>query len=95
MAIELTPAAKALLAHRGYDSALGARPLRRTLQRDIEDPLAEKILFGDMPQGSIVLVDVAADDGEEPFTFTSMPKGELPDAPPVETAGTGDGDVTA
>ncbi len=95
MAIELTPAAKALLAHRGYDSALGARPLRRTLQRDIEDPLAEKILFGDMPQGSIVLVDVATDDGDEPFTFTSMPKAELPDAPPVETADLGDGEVTA
>ena len=86
MAIELTPAAKALLAHRGYDSALGARPLRRTIQRDIEDPLSEKMLFGDMKPGSIVLVDVATDDSEEPFTFTSMPKGELPDAPPIEAA---------
>jgi ATP-dependent Clp protease ATP-binding subunit ClpC len=84
MAIELTPAAKALLAHRGYDSALGARPLRRTIQRDIEDPLSEKMLFGDMKPGSIVLVDVATDDSEEPFTFTAMPKGELPDAPPIE-----------
>ena len=78
MAIELTPAAKALLAHRGYDSSLGARPLRRTIQRDIEDPLSEKMLFGDMKPGSIVLVDVATDDGEEPFTFTAMPKAELP-----------------
>jgi ATP-dependent Clp protease ATP-binding subunit ClpC len=86
MAIELTPAAKALLAHRGYDSALGARPLRRTIQRDIEDPLSEKMLFGDMKPGSIVLVDVATDDSEEPFTFTAMPKGELPDAPPIEAA---------
>jgi ATP-dependent Clp protease ATP-binding subunit ClpC len=85
MAIELTPAAKALLAHRGYDSTLGARPLRRTIQRDIEDPLSEKLLFGDMTPGSIVVVDVATDEGEEPFTFTAMPKGELPDVPPVET----------
>ena len=84
MAIELTPAAKALLAHRGYDSSLGARPLRRTIQRDIEDPLSEKMLFGDMKPGSIVLVDVSTDDSEEPFTFTAMPKGELPDAPPIE-----------
>jgi ATP-dependent Clp protease ATP-binding subunit ClpC len=87
MAIELTPAAKALLAHRGYDTSLGARPLRRTIQRDIEDPLSEKMLFGDMNPGSIVLVDVAADDSEEPFTFTALPKGELPDALPVEAAG--------
>ena len=92
MAIELTPAAKALLAHRGYDSSLGARPLRRTIQRDIEDPLSEKMLFGDMKPGSIVLVDVATDDGEEPFTFTAMPKAELPDAPPVEAAGTAEGE---
>ena len=92
MAIELTPAAKALLAHRGYDSSLGARPLRRTIQRDIEDPLSEKMLFGDMKRGSIVLVDVATDDGEEPFTFVSMPKAELPDVPPIETADTVEGD---
>ena len=91
MAIELTPGAKALLAHRGYDSSLGARPLRRTIQRDIEDPLSEKMLFGDMKPGSIVLVDVATDDGEEPFTFTAMPKAELPDVPPV-AAGTAEGE---
>ena len=87
MAIELTPAAKALLAHRGYDTSLGARPLRRTIQRDIEDPLSEKMLFGDMKPGSIVLVDVATDDSEEPFTFTALPKGELPDSPPVDVTG--------
>ena len=87
MGIELTPAAKALLAHRGYDTSLGARPLRRTIQRDIEDPLSEKMLFGDMHRGSIVLVDVSTDDGDEPFTFTAMPKGELPDVPPIEAAG--------
>jgi len=87
MAIELTPAAKALLAHRGYDTSLGARPLRRTIQRDIEDPLSEKMLFGDMKPGSIVLVDVATDDSEEPFTFAAMPKAELPDLPPIEAAG--------
>jgi ATP-dependent Clp protease ATP-binding subunit ClpC len=87
MAIELTPAAKALLAHRGYDNSLGARPLRRTIQRDIEDPLSEKMLFGDMNPGSIVLVDVAADDGDEAFTFSAMPKAELPDTPPIDAAG--------
>ncbi len=90
MAIELTPAAKALLAHRGYDTSLGARPLRRTIQRDIEDPLSEKMLFGDMKPGSIVLVDVAVDGGEEPFTFAAMPKAELPDVPPLAASSESD-----
>ena len=66
--------------------------MRRTIQRDIEDPLSEKMLFGDMKPGSIVLVDVATDDGEEPFTFVAMPKAELPDVPPIETADTAEGD---
>jgi len=95
MGIEITDAAKALLAHRGYDSSLGARPLRRTIQRDIEDPLAEKLLFGDLNPGSIVVVDVATDDSEEPFTFTATPKVELPDVPPVEAAGAGEADAVS
>ncbi|HMR13516.1 MAG TPA: ATP-dependent Clp protease ATP-binding subunit, partial [Arachnia sp.] len=48
MGIELTSAAKTLIAKRGFDPVLGARPLRRALQRDIEDILAEKILFGEL-----------------------------------------------
>ena len=59
MGIELTQAAKALIAKRGYDPVLGARPLRRAIQRDIEDILAEKILFADIHPGEIVVVDVA------------------------------------
>ena len=58
MAIELTPAAKSLLARRGFDPVLGARPLRRTIQREIEDQLSEKILFGEIEGGQIVIVDV-------------------------------------
>ena len=87
MGIELTSAAKALLAHRGYDPVLGARPLRRTIQRDIEDPMSEQMLFGTLAPGSIVLVDVAPEGSDDPFVFTALPKGELPDAPPVEAAG--------
>ena len=87
MAIELTPAAKALLAHRGYDNSLGARPLRRVIQRDIEDPLSEQLLFGDLNPGSIVLVDVAGEGDSAEFTFVSTPREVLPDAPPVEAAG--------
>ena len=87
MAIELTVAAKALLAERGYDPVLGARPLRRTIQREIEDPLSEKMLFGDLTSGSIVLVDIQDNGLEREFTFTATPKEPLPDAPPVEAAG--------
>ena len=54
MGIELTPAAKDLLAKKGYDPVLGARPLRRTIQREIEDALSEKILYGELKAGQII-----------------------------------------
>ena len=85
MAIELTPAAKTLLAQRGYDPTLGARPLRRTIQREIEDPLSEKMLFGDLNPGSIVVVDVDGEGDDRTFSFTPTPKAELPDTPPTES----------
>ncbi len=81
MGIELTHAAKALIAKRGFDPVLGARPLRRAIQRDIEDILAEKILFADIHPGEIVLVDVAPAGSELPFSFNGVPKAELPDVP--------------
>ena len=79
MAIELRPAAKKLLSERGYDPVLGARPLRRTIQREIEDMLSEKILFGELRPGSIVIVDTEGTGEEAKFTFASRPK---PDAVP-------------
>ncbi|MDD2818283.1 MAG: ATP-dependent Clp protease ATP-binding subunit [Candidatus Nanopelagicales bacterium] len=82
--IELTTGAKDLLAERGYDPQLGARPLRRTIQRDIEDPLSEKMLFGDLQAGNIVVVDVEGEGTDREFTFTTTPRAELPDAPPIE-----------
>ena len=81
MGIELTSAAKALLAKRGYDPLLGARPLRRTIQREIEDVLSEKILFGDVKPGEITLVDVAVEGETETFTFKGVVKSEMPDTP--------------
>ncbi|WP_432883091.1 ATP-dependent Clp protease ATP-binding subunit [Kribbella sp. CA-245084] len=85
MGIELTPAAKKLAAERGFDPVLGARPLRRALQRDIEDVLAEKILFGELRPGQIVLVDAVPegkvnDDGvTEFFKFTGAEKSSTSD----------------
>jgi ATP-dependent Clp protease ATP-binding subunit ClpC len=81
MGIELTPAAKALLAKRGYDRVLGARPLRRTIQRDIEDVLSEKILYGELKAGEIVLVDTDGAEKDEAFTFAGAAHSELDDPP--------------
>jgi ATP-dependent Clp protease ATP-binding subunit ClpC len=81
MGIELTTAAKSLLAKRGYDPVLGARPLRRTIQRELEDVLSEKMLFGDLKAGEIILVDVSDATDAATFTFKGTPKSALPDAP--------------
>lgn len=70
MTLKLTDTAREELATRGFDPVLGARPLRRTIQRDIEDALSEKILFGDIEPGQEIVVDVReGEDGEKEFTF--------------------------
>src|ERR1700759_1845579 len=88
MTLELTQAAKDLLATRGFDPVLGARPLRRTIQREIEDVLAEKMLFGEVGPGQIVLVGAEGEGAEATFTFQGTKKGgPVPDPPPLETVG--------
>ena len=70
MTLELTTAAKDLLAQKGFDPLLGARPLRRVIQRDIEDAISEKILMGELEDGQKVVVDVEGDNVlDETFTF--------------------------
>jgi len=81
MGIELTPAAKALLAKKGYDPVLGARPLRRTIQREIEDAMSEKILYGEIKAGEIVLVDTDGAEKDESFTFVGTARSPLDDVP--------------
>ncbi|ATL65338.1 ATP-dependent Clp protease ATP-binding subunit [Nocardia terpenica] len=88
MEMELSDRAKSLLAKRGFDPVLGARPLRRTIQREIEDQLSEKILFGEIGPGQIITVDVENWDGEgagedAKFTFTGREKAKV-DAPVEE-----------
>ncbi len=96
MNIELTMDAKDLLSKRGFDPVLGARPLRRTVQREIEDVMAEKLLYGELHPGQIVLVGVEGEGSEAVFTFEGRNKAELelemPDVPPAVEAGAPAGD---
>ena len=81
MGIELTQAAKDLLAARGYDPLLGARPLRRVIQREIEDALSERILFGELKSGEIVVVDASGEGADATFTFKGSAVVSTPDTP--------------
>jgi ATP-dependent Clp protease ATP-binding subunit ClpC len=84
--LELSAESKLWLAERGYDPTLGARPLRRAIQRQIEDPMSERILFKQFHAGETVLVDVENDE----LTFKAIegfeppPVEELAEAGPAE-----------
>src|SRR5690625_6756522 len=62
MSLRITESAKKLLAEKGYDPVLGARPLRRAIQREIEDALSEQILYGDIKPGQEVRADANGAD---------------------------------
>ena len=85
ISVELTRAAKYLVVEKGYDAMMGARPLRRALQRFVEDPLSEKILWKEFRAGDTIIVDT--ENGE--ITFKAMEQFE---PPPVEMAGAGSSD---
>jgi ATP-dependent Clp protease ATP-binding subunit ClpC len=91
LGLELTQAAKYYVVDKGYDPTLGARPLRRALQRLVEDPLSEKILWKEFRAGETVIVDIEQDAevGEPVIVFRSV-EGLQP--PPVEMAGAGSGE---
>ena len=72
MKLQITDEARELLADRGFDPVLGARPLRRAIQRDIEDALSERILFGDILPGQVVTVGVRGEGTEREFTFNGQ-----------------------
>ena len=83
MTIELSQAAKERLIEIGFDPALGARPLRRAMQHEVEDRLSEKILHGELNSGDHVKVD--AKDGQ--FLFEHGPRDGGPVAVGVNTGG--------
>ena len=88
MGLELTETAKKYLANKGFDPVLGARPLRRTIQRELEDTLSEQILFNELRPGQIVVVDCEGDPANverSKLTFTGADRGTtVPDAVPAD-----------
>jgi len=101
MGLEITDAAKLLLADRGYDPTMGARPLRRAIQRLVEDPLSEKLLWKEFRAGQIIRVDVAPDPEDatkQIFTFEGL-EGFVPptvgDVIEAELAAAGGGEPVA
>src|SRR6185312_11373518 len=86
MGLELTENAKKWLAKKGWDPVMGARPLRRTIQREIEDTLSEKILFNELTPGQIVVVDAEGDledVSKSKLVFRGADRpAEVPDAVP-------------
>ena len=89
--LELTDNLKGWLAEKGYDPQLGARPLRRTIQRELEDKLSENILQGVFDTGQLIVADVS-EDGES-VTFRAVDAVQAPDEPPMELAGGDNGDA--
>ncbi|MDH4276526.1 MAG: ATP-dependent Clp protease ATP-binding subunit [Acidimicrobiia bacterium] len=86
--LELTVEAKHFLAETGYDPSMGARPLRRAIQRQIEDILSEKLLYKEFRAGQIIVIDVEADDeGKRALTFTAHEGFEPPPTPELAEAG--------
>jgi ATP-dependent Clp protease ATP-binding subunit ClpB len=79
IALEITDAARAHVAREGYDPTYGARPLRRAIQRSIENPLARRILAGEFPAGSMVRIDER--DGELVFEPVGAPTPDEPATP--------------
>ncbi|MEV4507545.1 ATP-dependent Clp protease ATP-binding subunit [Dactylosporangium sp. NPDC049525] len=88
MGLELTDNAKKFLANKGYDPVLGARPLRRTIQREIEDALSERILFNELRPGQIVVIDCEGDPAQfekAKLVFSGADRpGDVPDGVPAE-----------
>jgi ATP-dependent Clp protease ATP-binding subunit ClpC len=88
LGLQLTPEAKVHLADKGYDPTLGARPLRRAIQRLVEDPLSEHILHKQFRAGEVVVVDVEDDEegrpGDKKVVFRSVPA--PPEPEPVAPA---------
>jgi ATP-dependent Clp protease ATP-binding subunit ClpC len=85
MHLEVVEEAKALLARKGWDPQFGARPLRRAIQREVEDELAEELLKGTFTSGDRILAEVNPDNPDK-LRFSKIPTVEPPAAPPPEVS---------
>jgi ATP-dependent Clp protease ATP-binding subunit ClpC len=85
MELKVTEAAKSLLARKGWDPQFGARPLRRAIQRMVEDEIAEEMLRGTFNSGDYILADVDPEDAEK-LKYAKIPSVEPPAVPPPEPA---------
>ena len=85
MHLEVVEEAKALLARKGWDPQFGARPLRRAIQREVEDELAEELLKGTFTAGDRILAEVNPDNPDK-LRFSKIPTMEPPAAPPPEVS---------
>jgi len=83
MFLEVTEEAKALLARKGWDPQFGARPLRRAIQREVEDELAEELIKGNFGTGDRILAEINPDNPEK-LCFSKIPSVEPPAAPSPE-----------
>jgi ATP-dependent Clp protease ATP-binding subunit ClpB len=72
LSLELSDAAKDWLVRNGYDETYGARPLKRLIQKEVENVLARRVLAGDFPEGGCVHVDVADEGAGETLQFTNV-----------------------
>src|SRR6187401_2833248 len=93
-AIELTEGAKELLVEKGYDPTMGARPLRRAIQRYIEDPLADFVLGRELGAGSTILVDRKNEDEVDITVIPAEITPEKVTVPPEEPSGSAEDDNT-
>jgi ATP-dependent Clp protease ATP-binding subunit ClpC len=91
--LELTDEAKDLLVEKGWDPAMGARPLRRAIQRYIEDPLADFVLRAELTPGATVMVEKAPEEDDREVSLTVVEPTKVPAA--VGGGGTGEGDASA
>ena len=87
LTLEVTEGAKAFLAREGYDPAFGARPLKRAVQRHLQDPLALRLLEGDVPEGSRVHVELASEGGGLTFEVVAAAAASGRPEPERESAG--------
>ncbi len=94
MTVELSDDAQTYLADVGYDPVYGARPLKRAIQKELENPIATKILENEFGDGDGIAVEVAKTDEESHLTFTRVPRSPAKTDEPSDSAEPGDVDPT-